>query len=149
LGWLYSKVNSNEPHVRLIALEQAKNAIIKYLKLTKNYELHNLSLEKFQHDTSNQGSNHLERKYAIGNQTAFDANMISQANERSEKIKRFKEQKEIESQLNLMNLAPHADEEFKRKLFNTNIKYWINKSVDDLKVIDGNSFLFSTNFQSI
>ena len=134
MGWLYSKVNSNQPQIRLVALEQAKNSIIKYLKLTKNYELHNFSLDKFQRDSSNNP----ERVNNISSQTAFDANMINQAYERNEKIKRFKEQKEIESQLNLMNLTPHADEEFRRKLFKTSVKYWINKSVDDLKIIDGN-----------
>jgi hypothetical protein len=74
-------------------------------------------------------------------QAAFDANLLSQAYERTEKIRRFKEQKELDSQLTIMHAAlsaPHVDEEQRRKCFNMFIKYWINKSIDDLKLITGN-----------
>ena len=81
------------------------------------------------------------------------------AYERSEKIKRFKEMKQIETQLEQMSLVLDTvkpelvDEETRRKTFNTFIKYWINKAVDDLKVIEGNflnliyksSFFFMSN----
>ncbi len=64
------------------------------------------------------------------------------AYERNEKIKRYKEQRELEKQLETMNLIletkpEQVDEEKRRKIYLTSVKYWINKSIDDIKVING------------
>ena len=121
----------------LVALEQAKHAVLKFLRLTRNYELHKLNIDKFQNIDKNSKDFDMDKTSLKNSQAAFDANMISQAYERSEKIRRFKEQKEIEAQLSAMNVTLHVDDEHKTKLFKTFIKFWINKCIDDLKVIDG------------
>jgi immunoglobulin-binding protein 1 len=107
--------------------------------LTKNYELHNFNVTKSDSNDNKEikSANNGDR------QSAFDANLISMAYERNEKIKRFKEQKEIEKQLEQMNFMlenskeERIDDEMRRKTFITYIKYWINNSIDDLKVISG------------
>ena len=48
----------------------------------------------------------------------------------------------IEKQLETMNLIletkpEQVDEEKRRKIYLTSVKYWINKSIDDIKVING------------
>lgn len=137
LGWCVGKVNSSLSSIRLVALEEAKQSIIKYLKLTKSYSFHNYNMEKFQND------NHETRIEQISvnladKQAAFDMNLLNQAYERNEKIKRFKEQKELESQLNLVQNKSLAniDEEHRRKLYTSFVKFWVNKSLDDLKIIN-------------
>lgn len=73
-------------------------------------------------------------------QAAFDQNLIGQAYDRNEKIRRYKEQKELDVQLNSIFTAmrtSHLDEEQRRKGFKMFLKYWINKSVDDLKLVTG------------
>lgn len=144
LGWLYSKVNSTNPKKRLEALENAKYYIIKYLSLTKMYGFHSLNVEVLKKET-NSASTALEHLSSSSNttstrQAAFDQNLMNQAFDRNEKIKRFKEQREIESQLDTFNLClnkPLCDEEQKREIFTTYIKYWLNKSIDDFKSISG------------
>jgi len=140
LGWLLSKVNSNKPEVRATALEEARDYYLKYLILTKNYELHNYNVKKL---TASKENSELDKLIAnVSRQAAFDENLVNMAYERSEKIKRFKEMKQIETQLEQMSLVLDTvkpelvDEETRRKTFNTFIKYWINKAVDDLKVIE-------------
>ena len=141
LGGLLSKVNATKPDVRATALEEARDYYLKYLILTSNYELHKYNVKQMAASKENS-----ELAKLIGNvsrQAAFDDNLVNMAYERSEKIKRFKEMRQIETQLDQMSLVLDTikpelvDEENRRKTFNTFIKYWINKAVDDLKVIEG------------
>ena len=143
IGWLISKINSTKPEIRLTALRQARENYLTYLKQTRNYEFHQLSLDKYK----NNANSAIEEVAALSagssqssKQAAFDNNMINQAHERSEKIRRYKEQKEVEAQMDKMNLilaSAHTDEDQKRDFFNSFIKYWINKAVDELKLLDG------------
>ena len=136
LGWLYSKISSTKPDVRLIDLEQARVYYYKYLKLTKNYELHNFKIEKLQEKSADD-----EKIVVKDKQSQFDSNLISAAYERNEKIRRFKEQKELEKKLDSMSVIfeaklDHIDDEHRRDCYMTFIKSWINRSLDDLKVIN-------------
>lgn len=83
-------------------------------------------------------------KVVLGSrQGNFDANMISQAYDRNEKIKRFKEQKELQKQIDAQSAfldaakRENVDDELRRSFYTSMIKYWINQSLDDLKCVDG------------
>jgi len=137
LGWLYSKVNSNKQDIRIVALEQAGSYLCKYLKLTRSYGLHTFKSLNDSNQINNSDQKCFENK-----QADFDTNLINMAYERNEKIKRYKEQRELEKQLETMNLIletkpEQVDEEKRRKIYLTSVKYWINKSIDDIKVING------------
>lgn len=136
LGWLYSKVNSNKPDIRLVALEQARSYYCKYLKLTRNYNLHTFNAAN---DSSKSVTN---QKCFDNKQAEFDANLINSAYERNEKIKRYKEQRELEKQLDILTQMletrpEQVDEETRRKTYLTSVKYWINRAIDEMKVING------------
>lgn len=143
LAWLLAKINSTSPNIRLVALEEAKHYIIKFLRLTKSYNFHTFNIDKFESDNTESARLDQVSVNLSNKQAAFDMNMLNQAYERSEKIKRFKEQKELETQINLVqsgNLT-NIDEEHRRKFYNTCVKYWVNKSIDDLKVVTGKYLL--------
>lgn len=150
LGSLYSKVNSAKHDVRLVALEQAKHNIKRFLGLTRNYELHKFDVNRTNSATGQTEEDEAAARRSQMSQAAFDANMIKAAHERSEKIKRYKEQKEFEAKLEAMKPllmtssdqdggsgGKQVDEEEKRQFFITLVKYWINKSLDDFKTIEG------------
>lgn len=65
---------------------------------------------------------------------------MNQAYDRTEKIRRYKEQKELESQLGNMYTAlsssSHIEDEQRRKCFKTFLRYWTNKSIDDSKIVN-------------
>ena len=143
LGWLYAKVNSSKPDIRCVALESAKINIMKFLRLTKNYELHSYEVDASANETPLSAASAAEQISEQNKQAVFDANLIKSAHERSEKIRRFKEQKELESKLNAIrdyltgdDESIRVDDEEKRKLFVMLVKYWLNRSVDDLKMLN-------------
>lgn len=144
LGWLYNKVNSNKSDIRLAALLEAKSYYLKYLALTKNYELHNFTVEKMdKNNNDNDNTAALEKVVLnVDRQKAFDANLTNMAYDRSEKIKRYKEQKEFEKQMEKMSgmldsaNRAHVDDEAKRNYFIMTLKYWINNALNDYKCID-------------
>jgi hypothetical protein len=141
MGWLASKTNLVKPEERLKVLREAREYYLSYLKQTRNYEFHKYDLDKFKLNSSLSNETSEFTSSLAGKQAAFDSNMIVQAQERSEKIRRYKEQKEIESQMEKMILvlnSAHTDDDQRRGFFKTFIKYWINKAVDELKLIDGN-----------
>jgi len=134
-GWLYSKTNATKPDVRIVNLEKANIYFHKYLKLTRNYEFHNYKFDKTE-STSNQQAA-ASSEFVSGSssrQQQFDENLINQACARNEKIKRFKEQKELEAKVKVLAAMTHIDEEHKRKLHIDYVKYWVNKSIDDLSL---------------
>jgi hypothetical protein len=147
IGWLSTKINSNKPEIRLQALRKSRDHFLRFLKITRSYEFHQYHLEKFEpqnvDDLANQTS-------SSGNKQAdFEKCLINSAYDRNEKIRRYKELKEIESQIEKMQKAlqaPHLDEEQRRKIFTTYIKYWINKSLDELKIAEGKHFIYSRIF---
>ena len=133
MGWLYSKVTSNKPEIRLVDLEEAKFYFLKYLNLTKNYELHNFKIE--------QKTEKPNAVAVLDTQSQFDSNLISAAYDRNEKIRRFKEQKELDKKLEAMSTLftsklDQIDDEYRRNCYTTYLKSWINRSIDDLKVIN-------------
>lgn len=124
------------------ALLEAKSSYLKYLALTKDYELHNYNVTQMAKDTASETA---VDKVVLGNrQGNFDANMISQAYDRNEKIKRFKEQKELQKQIEAQSSfldttkTENVDDELRRNFYVSTIKYWINQSLDDFKCVDGN-----------
>jgi hypothetical protein len=152
LGWLYTKVNATKPEHRVPSLGQAQSYFNKYLRLTRNYELHNYNttgnVQENSQSTPDSGDSNAKR------QAAFDAGLINKAHERNEKIKRYKEQKELESQLDSKlkivldsNTGTQMDDEHKRQFYINCIKYWINKSIEDSKIVEGIKF-FMINFDS-
>jgi hypothetical protein len=73
----------------------------------------------------------------------LDRDLIRGAFDRNEKIKRFREQKEFEKQLEIMKETckkEHVDEEQKRIFYMTCIRYWLNKSIEELKFLIGKCF---------
>ncbi len=76
-------------------------------------------------------------------QASFDAGLTAMAYDRNEKIKRFKEQKELEKQIDAMsnvldaNKSQQVDDEVRRKFYMNTIRYWINVAIDELKCING------------
>lgn len=95
-------------------------------------------------DTASETAGQVD-KVVLGNrQGNFDANMISQAYDRNEKIKRFKEQKELQKQIEAQSSfldatkRENVDDELRRNFYISTIKYWINQSLDDFKCVDGN-----------
>jgi immunoglobulin-binding protein 1 len=149
LSWLLCKINSTSPNVRLVALEEAKHYILKFLRLTKSYNFHSFNVDKFENDNTETARFDQVSVNLANKQATFDMNMVNQAYDRSEKIKRFKEQKELETQISFVqssNLA-NIDEEHRRKFYKTCVKYWVNKSIDDLKVVTGMClFIFKNGF---
>ncbi len=145
MGWLCSKTSATKPDLRLVDLREAHEHFLEYLKLTRNYEFHRYDLEKYKtsHLAERTNSTQDTQLTLAGKQAAFDNNLVNQANERNEKIRRYKEMKEIESQMDKMLLvlnSAHTDEDQRRNFYITLIKYWINKSIDELKLIDGKKF---------
>jgi hypothetical protein len=142
MGWLYSKTSATKPKARLKELREAHENFISYLKQTRSYEFHTHDLEKYKtsHIVNTQPSTEEFSSTLAAKQAAFDNNMVNQATERSEKIRRYKELKEVESQMDKMFLvlnSAHTDEDQRRSFYMTLIEYWINKSIDELKLIDG------------
>lgn len=143
LGWLYSKVNSSKSDIRLVALEQARNYYCKYLKLTRNYGMHSY---KASSDSQISPAN---QKCFENKQAEFDANLVNMAYERNEKIKRYKEQRELEKQLETLNIMldknPElVDDENRRKTYLTSVKYWINKAIDEMKIVNDEITILSS-----
>ena len=71
---------------------------------------------------------------------SLDKDLIKCAYDRNEKIRRFKEQKEFEKQLEVMKETckkEHVDEEKKREFFMTCVKYWVNRSIEEIKYLIG------------
>lgn len=143
LGWLFNKVNSHTAAVRLAALLEAKSSYLQYLVLTKNYELHKFNIDKMSKTELENDQAKLEKVVLeVNRQASFDANLTSMAYDRNEKIKRYKEQKEFEKQMEtLAHVLDSAkreqiDDETRRQFFMTAIKYWINQAVDDLKCVN-------------
>ena len=145
VAWLYSKVPSTSPASRLVDLEKARTLFIKYLNVTKSYDLHKFNVNKLvKLDQQQQQAGDASAARAASNvnsQAAFDSNMVSHAYERAEKIRRFKEQKELETALNAFNAARatnvNIDDEDRREFMKKYVKYWINKSLDELKMVNG------------
>ncbi|CAF0775286.1 unnamed protein product [Brachionus calyciflorus] len=137
IAWLFSKVNSPKPEQRLPSLQESKKYYLKYLNLTYNYGIHKFRMEKFDANKNENSNNFSETK--AGRQAAFDESLINQAHDRNEKIKRYREQKELEAKLSacqVVLLKPHIDEEQKSEIYNIYIKYWLNKTLDELKIIN-------------
>jgi len=76
-------------------------------------------------------------------QASFDAGLTSMAYDRNEKIKRFKEQKDLEKQMDSMSTVldttkrDQVDDETRRSFYMSAIKYWVNVAIDELKCING------------
>lgn len=148
IGWLYNKVNSNKSDTRLAALLQAKSNYLKYLALTKDYDLHKYNVEKMSKEENIETC--LEKiTLNLNRQAEFDANLINMAHGRSEKIQRYKEQKQIEKEMDDMAKIldsvknEQVDEETRRKYFIKCIKFWINQALDDFKCINGMKFFLT------
>jgi len=65
------------------------------------------------------------------------------------KIKRYKEQRELEKQLETLNQMldknPElVDEEHRRKTYLTSVKYWINKAIDEMKIVNDEITILSS-----
>ena len=138
LGWLFSKVTNTKPSERLLALEESKKYYTKYLNLTFNYGIHRIDIKQFSSSGQNKVSKILSETQA-GRQAAFEQNLINQAYDRSEKIKRYREQKELEDKLKNCQLVlskSYIDEEQKSEIYNIYIKYWLNQAIDDLKLVN-------------
>lgn len=79
----------------------------------------------------------------LDRQAEFDANLINMAHSRSEKIARYKDQKQIEKEMDDMAKIldsvkkEQVDEETRRKYFTKCLKFWINQALDDFKCING------------
>ncbi|RNA00204.1 immunoglobulin-binding 1 [Brachionus plicatilis] len=146
LGWLFSKTPSSRPSERLPALEESKKYYINYLTLTFNYGIHQIDIKQFGHSGQN-ADPHGFPETQYGRQAAFEQNLIKQAYDRSEKIKRYREQKELEEKLKdcqLVLAKPYVDEEQKSEIYNIYIKYWLNQAVDDLKLINDEISILSS-----
>ena len=138
MAWLLSKVSYNSKERKNNLLKTA-NFYLKFLKLTKDYSFHNFAIPSLSVAllTANDGA--IVEKNSNSN-TNLDRDLIKSAYERNEKIKRFKEQKEFEQQLEVMKATcknEHVDEEQKRVFYLTCIKYWINKSLEEIKFVIG------------
>lgn len=108
-------------------------------------------MEKFKLDSNKVEQSEFLDANGKSKQEMFDANLVNQAYDRNEKIRRYKEQKELETQMQSMTVSTSSgvkiDDEVKRKYYLTCLKYWINKAVDDMKLIDGNfDWLFIYKF---
>jgi len=141
IGWLFNKVNSNKSDTRLAALLKAKSNYLKYLALTKDYDLHKFNVDKMSKEEDTETS--LEKvTLNLDRQAEFDANLINMAHSRSEKIARYKDQKQIEKEMDdiakILDSVKkeQVDEETRRKYFTKCLKFWINQALDDFKCIN-------------
>jgi immunoglobulin-binding protein 1 len=133
LAWLIAKKPYNK-NDRLPSLTQAKAFYLKFFNLTKAYSIHNYKIPTAADESVNYGSP------AVLNQASFDKNLLNMAVDRNEKIRRYKEQKEMEKQLELMEIAcsrPHVDDEQKREYYMTCIRFWLNRSIEEYKLLLG------------
>lgn len=133
LGWLISSKPYNQ-NDRINDLNKSAFFYIKFLKLTKNYGLHNYAIPSLEKLTENNENEEPAKQTA----SSLDRDLIKQAYERNEKIKRFKETKEFEKKLEGMKAAvnlEHVDDERKRDFYLTFIKFWLNKVIENIKSV--------------
>lgn len=138
LGWLYTQ--SFDLQKRLQNLEQAQKYFTKFLKITREYEFHNFTIksESLLDNFVNKHGNEAASNASLSRQVALDNDLIKGAYERSEKIKRFREQKELEKKLEAMRsvrISTNIDDEHKRELYMSYIKFWVNKCIEDFKLL--------------
>jgi hypothetical protein len=140
LAWLITKKPYNKTD-RLDILSKAKASYLTFFNLTKTYSFHNFKIPTGADESASYGL-----PAVALNQASFDKNLINMAVDRNEKIRRFKEQKEIAKQLESMEMAcsrPHVDDEQKREFYMTCIKFWLNRSIEEYKLLLGNLVLTS------
>lgn len=136
LACLLSKVKYT-PKDRQNNLLKTASFYLKFLKLTKDYSLHNFRIPNLLAVLTNANDSKAVVQNGANN---LDRDLIKCAYDRNEKIRRFKEQKEFEKQLEVMKTTcknEHVDEEQKRTFYLTCIKYWINVSVEEIKCLVG------------
>ena len=118
--------------------------------MTRDYELHSYNVKQMAR-AETADNNGKAVSAGVQSQATFDASMLSAAYERAEKIRRFKEQKElqkrIEAQASFLDAAKreHVDEEVRRAFYLATLKFWINQSLDEIKTIGG-EFFFVTQW---
>lgn len=141
LAWLFNKVNSKQANIRLSALNSAKTNFTQFLELTRNYDLHKFKLDF----NNNQDPQALLEKLTMDSnrQASLDKAMTNTAYERVEKIRRYKEQKELERQMEGMQQCIDSvvkkelvDDEKRREYYMACIKFWINMAIDEMKCIN-------------
>lgn len=136
---------SFELQKRLENLEKAQKFFIKFFKITREYEFHNYTIKSessFDNFVNKHNSNESNTASSApsNRQAALDNDLIKGAHERSEKIKRFREQKELEKKLEAMRsvkTSANIDEEKKRDFYMSYIKFWVNKCIEDFKLLIG------------
>ena len=135
LASLLSKIKYN-PKDRQNNLLKTASFYLKFLKITKDYSFHNFTIPNLLVVLAS--ANDMPR-FQNGEKN-LDRDLIKCAYERNEKIRRFKEQKEFERQLEVMKETckkEHVDEEKKREFYMTFVKYWVNRSIEEIKHLIG------------
>jgi len=121
----------------------AQKYLTKFLKITREYEFHNFTVKSessFDNFVNKHGGNEAASNAPVSRQAALDSDLIKGAYERSEKIKRFREQKELEKKLEALRSvrsSANVDDEQKRELYMSYIKFWVNKCIEDFKLLIG------------
>jgi immunoglobulin-binding protein 1 len=128
LAWL--QIQSFENNKRIENLAKAKLNYLKFFKITKDYGLNNYAIPEDPSQQSQVSSNLTQKE--------FDQNLLAKSQDRNEKIRRFKEMKETEKELETMKAyykTGNMNDEQKREFHMKMIKYWLSKSVDDYKIL--------------
>ncbi|CAF0887823.1 unnamed protein product [Rotaria sordida] len=125
LAWLYQTKRS-KPSQRLVNVQHACDYYLKFLTMTKNYDLHKYSIPKI---PTNQECEKTEQL------SSRNVDMMQMAQDRASKIRgHLKRREEEESMKAFEEAMKHdlTDEEAKRSFYLSKIHWWINTAFDDL-----------------
>ncbi|RWS10868.1 immunoglobulin-binding protein 1-like protein, partial [Dinothrombium tinctorium] len=131
-------------HKRTDILQTARVYFKDYLKRLKSYEITDLELEGSD-DSSHEDDDEVRKKRDDITSKASKISLEEAAKNRNEKIRRYKQQKEIDEKLeNFEKLiesksSSDIDDEIIREFYLSLIQKWIYIAVDELNAIDSES----------
>ncbi|XP_003692882.1 immunoglobulin-binding protein 1b [Apis florea] len=125
LGTLTTKICNIDDRMHIINV--AEIYFIDFLKRVKAYGLTDIEVPEIKSE---------HEKESVPEKVRTNAELITEmVNRRNTKLQRFKEQKELESRLEILQKSlsdPNIDDEVKREYFVTLIKLYVNLTIEEL-----------------
>ncbi|XP_047366301.1 immunoglobulin-binding protein 1 [Vespa velutina] len=129
LGTLITKICGNDDRMHLVKV--AEIYFVDFLKRVKAYELTDINILETKSEEDNNGTSN--------DRVKSNAEMITEmVSRRNTKLQRYKEQKELETCLDVLQKNmdnPNIDEDNKREYFITLLKLYINQTIEELSSI--------------
>lgn len=118
---------------RLDTVKNAKTYYMHFMKLCKLYGVTHISLQNDEGEEGDEEAANNKEKPVT--KAKGPPGVLDMANQRQNKIERYKQQKETEKKLKELYehvQKPHVDEDVKREYYTTLLKQWVNKSLDEI-----------------